>query len=158
MGAAAAALAAASQQVAIKEAVTAASEAASTALGQAVGGKEGTAGRQQEQQPQQQQQQTPTLQQLIDTAKIDDEEDVPSGMCNNAIRAAAHAIRKGMAADDMAKYIRDRFDSVYGKYWQCVVVQGGVAGRAQWHEEEPIRMVVGGWTVYLWKSDSEGYM
>lgn len=130
--------------------MTTASEAPSAAPERAVGGKEGTVGLQQ----QQEQRTTPSFQQLIDTAKVDDDEDVTSGMRNNAIRAAAYAIRRDMAADDMAQYIRDRFDSVYGKYWQCVVVQGGVSGKATWQEEGPIRMVVGGWTVHLWKSDS----
>ncbi len=157
MGAAAAALAAANQQGAIREAVTAASQASSTALGQQVGGKEGAAGPQQQRQEQQQerQQQTPSLQQLIDSAVFFDEYGFTSGMCSNATRAAAHAICKGMPPKDIAGYIRKRFDDVYGKSWQCVVVQGGVAGESVNYWDAACGFTVSEWTVYLWRKSSD---
>ncbi len=145
MGAAAAALAAANQQGAIREAVTAASEASSTALGQGAGGKEGTAG-QQQQQPQ-----PLSWEQVYDTAEVEAGEQVTKAMRNNALQAAALAIDKGMAPSDVAQSIRDWLDSKYGKFWQCVVVQGGASGTATWQGHGLIRIVVGDWTMYVWQ-------
>lgn len=136
----AALLAAARRQVAITEAARVAADEAFEKM------KEGAAGQQKQKQPQRK----PSLQELIDSAVFFEEHFFTSGMRNNATRAAAHAIHEGMAPYDMAKYICSRFEDVYGKVWQCVVAQGGVAGEHVSNRDAACSFRVGGWTVYLW--------
>lgn len=73
-------------------------------------------------------------------------------MSTNAAQVAANAIHKGLAPQDVATYIRDKFDAVYGKYWHCVVVQGGASGCAKWFVKGPGCFTMGEWTIYLWMS------
>ncbi len=94
----------------------------------------------------------PSLQDLINSATFHENFYFSAVMTTNAARAAANAIHKGLSPQDMATYIRDKFDAVYGKYWQCVVVQGGASGCAKWLAKGPGCFTVGDWTIYLWMS------
>ncbi len=109
----------------------------------------------QQQQQQEAVQEKPTVQQLVSSAEVYQNDGLKKGRRKRAVRVSAEAISKHEDASDMAYHIQDVFDNAYGKHWECNVVPKSLSdrvGTGTWSfGQQYIHLGVGEWEVTLWQ-------
>ncbi len=112
-------------------------------------------------------QQEPTIEELVRTAKVHCCSSTVGGLHELAVQVSAEGISKHQTPNDMAMYIREELDKMFGVCWQCVVVAkvpGCSIGVAPRHVSEQqgscpgeqfVQLTVGEWDVVIFSQQQQ---